>query len=350
MRAAVISHFNQPWELRQLPDPRPAAGQVLIRVRASGLCGTDLHVHGGLFPVPVPLVAGHEPVGEIVELGAGVSGFGVGDRVGVRWVQKGCGDCAACQGGRERDCPRVQSWMNLGGANSELMVAWAAGCFLLPAGLDDPSAASILCAGPAILAALRGASPKQGERVAVLGVGGLGHLALQICRWRGLRTLALTGQGDKAEALGRMGADEVIVTGEDPGRDLARSGGADVVLSTTNSGKQVTSALGSLRPGGRLVNLGLTEGPTGRRCIAPERVLRSSLLEQPIDPMSLALGQRPLPASSKEEREDLAQALGLAASGQVKPVVETYPLEQVNTARDRLAAGKVRYRAVLLHA
>ena len=331
MRAAVITQFNQPWEIRQLPDPRPDAGQVLIRIRASGMCGTDVHVHHGLLPVSTPVVAGHEPVGEIVELGAGVTGLRVGDRVGVHWNQKGCGRCAMCQSGREAACPQAQSWMNLGGGNSELMLAWATGCTLLPDGLDEVTAAPIFCAGYTVMSGLRNADPKPGERVAILGLGGLGHLALQFSRAVGLPTLALTGQASKMGELRSMGADEVLVIGEDAGKALSDAGGADVILSTTNSGKQVASAFRGLRPGGRLVNMGLTDGPI------------------PLDPMSLILGQRQLRGSSQDERSDLYEALQLVASGKVKPVIETYPLDEVNAVRERLEAGKVRYRAVLLH-
>jgi D-arabinose 1-dehydrogenase-like Zn-dependent alcohol dehydrogenase len=208
MRDAVITKFNEPWEMKQLPDPRPQAGKVFIRVRASGMCGTDLHVHHGMFPLPTPLVAGHEPVGEIAEVGAGVTTLRVGDRVGVHWNQKGCGRCAARLSGREGACANAQ-WMQLGGGNSELMLAWPSGC---------------------------------------------------------------------------------------------------------------------------LVNMGVTEGPIA------------------VDPMTLMMGQRQLRGSSQDERSDLYEALQLVAAGKVKPALETYPLEQANAVRERLAAGKVRYRAVLLHA
>ena len=127
MRAAVITKYNSDWELKTLPDPRPSAGQVLIKIHASGMCGTDLHVHHGAFGLPLPIVAGHEPVGEIVEVGAGVVDLKVGDRVGVHWNQKGCGRCRTCQTGNQAHCAQAQSWMHLGGGNSELMLAWASG-------------------------------------------------------------------------------------------------------------------------------------------------------------------------------------------------------------------------------
>ena len=123
MRAAVITEFNAPWQIRDVADVRPGPGQVVVRVRASGLCGTDLHVHHGLFPLKPPFVAGHEPTGEIVELGAGVTDLKVGDRVGVFWNQKGCGRCDVCQAGRQGQCSQAQTWMHVGGGNSELMLA-----------------------------------------------------------------------------------------------------------------------------------------------------------------------------------------------------------------------------------
>jgi len=332
MRAAVITEFKKPWEIREMPDPRPAAGQVAIRVRASGLCGTDVHVHEGLFPLKPPFVAGHEPTGEIVEVGPGVTQFVVGDRVGVAWFQKGCGRCKSCQGGHMERCPEGATWMQTGGGNSEIMLAWASGCALIPDNVSFEDAAPIFCAGYTVMSGLRNASPSPGERVAVLGVGGLGHLAVQLAKAVGLEVVALTGQASKTAELKALGADEVIVSGDDPGKALLAAGGADILLATTNSAKHVSTSLAGLRPAGRLINMGVVDGPIV------------------IDPMVLMFGQREVRGSSQDERADLIEALGHVASGKVKPQIELYPLERANEARDRLASGKVRYRAVLQHA
>jgi D-arabinose 1-dehydrogenase-like Zn-dependent alcohol dehydrogenase len=331
MRAAVLTEFNHDWQLQTLPDPRPAAGQVVIRIRASGMCGTDLHAHHGHLGVKLPIVLGHEPAGEIVELGAGVLDLKVGDRVGVFWNQKGCGRCAACQSGRPEHCPTAQSWMNLGGGDSELMLAWASGCALIPDGLSFELAAPIFCAGYTVMSGLRNGDPNPGERVAVLGVGGLGHLALQFSKAVGLETFAITGQAIKRAELVALGADEVLLAGDDPGAVLQAAGGADVILSTTNSAKQIAAVFNGLRPGGRLVNLGVPDGPLT------------------ISSQTLMWGQRQVRGSSQDERSDLYEALQLTAAGKVKPVIELYPLARANEARERLEAGKVRYRAVLQH-
>lgn len=332
MRAAVITAFNQAWELKELADPRPGPGQVLVRVHASGMCGTDLHVHHGMFPLRPPFVAGHEATGEIVELGAGVTDLKVGDRVGAFWNQKGCGRCDICQAGNPGACANAQSWMNVGGGNSELMLAWASGVALLPANVPFEAAAPIFCAGYTVMSGLRNAEPKPGERVAVLGVGGLGHLAVQLSKAVGLETFALTGQENKRKELLALGADAVVISGDDPAKALNDAGGADIILSTTNSAKQVSAAFAGLRPGGRLVNMGVPDGPIQ------------------INPMVLMFGQRQLRGSSQDERRDLFEALSLVAAGKVKPQLETYPLAKANEVRERLEAGKVRYRAVLLHA
>jgi 2-desacetyl-2-hydroxyethyl bacteriochlorophyllide A dehydrogenase len=331
MRAAVLTQFNAPWEIRDVPEPRPAEGQVLIQVEASGMCGTDLHVHHGRLPiVRPPFVLGHEPVGRIVEVGAGVTALRAGDRVGVSWMQKGCGRCRACQEQRGW-CPNGQSWANLGGGNSERMLAWAEGCTLVPEGVRSEEAAPLFCAGYTVASGFRAARPRPGDRVAVLGIGGLGHLAIQYARALGFEVVAVTGTEAKRTDAIAMGASEAIAAGEHAGKALAAAGGADVVVATTNSAAQVSQAISGLRPEGRFVNLGALDGPI--------QITTADLLFPP----------KQLLGGSQGERRDLVEILYLLAAGKVKPAIETYPLEKANDVRERLAAGKVRYRAVLQH-
>jgi D-arabinose 1-dehydrogenase-like Zn-dependent alcohol dehydrogenase len=296
------------------------------------MCGTDGHVHHGNFGLTPPIVAGHEPAGEVVAVGPGVIDLKVGDRVGTFWTQRGCGRCAACQSGMVRACSKSESWIALGGGNSELMLAWESGCALIPDGVPFEIASPIFCAGYTVVSGLRNADLRPGDRVAVLGVGGLGHLAVQYAKALGLETFALTGQADKKKELLALGADEVLVTGPDPGQVLLDAGGADVILSTTNAAKQIGAAAGGLRRNGRLISMGVADGPI------------------PIDSRALMAGQKQVRGSSQDERADLFEALALVARGKVKPIVELYPLEKVNDALERMLSGKVRYRAVLQHA
>jgi len=312
-----------------LPDPKPGAGQVLVRVEASGMCGGDIHLHHGHFPLTPPVVAGHEPVGQIVEVGPGVTTLRVGDRVGVSWHQRGCGRCHFCQEHRWTYCAELQTWMQLGGGNAELMLAWEQGCTLVPSSLRSEDAAPIFCAGHTVMSALRRAAPRPGDRVAVLGIGGLGHMALQCAKALGHPTVAVTNTESKRREAESLGADEVVLAGDDPGAALRAAGGADVIVSTTNSAAQISKALSGLRIEGRLVNVGAPDGPIQ------------------LNAMQQFLMQTSLMGSTMGPRRDLLDVLDLAVAGKVRATVETYPLDRVNDVRERLEAGKMRYRAVL---
>ena len=330
MRASVISEFRRPWRMEELPDHRPGPGQVVIRVHASGMCGTDVHVHHGYLPVSTPLVAGHEPVGEVVELGPGVTSPRVGSRVGVSWTQKGCGQCGHCQAGRFVHCSGAQTWMDLGGGNAELMLAWADGCTELPDSLSYEVAAPLFCAGHTVMSGLHQAGLRTGDRIAVLGLGGLGHLAIQYAKAWGYETLALTSSDEKGADARRLGADEAVTVDFHAGRELEDAGGADVVLCTSNSAVQVSQVLTGLRPEGRLVNMGFLDGPVV------------------VDMMDVTFTQVRIVGAVQDERAHLREALELAAAGRVTPLIETYRLDEHNDVLQRLEAGMVRYRAVLV--
>jgi len=332
MRAALLSKFNEPWQVKDVPDPRAEDGQVIVRIEACGLCGTDVHVHHGYIPgIQLPIVPGHEPVGRIVEVGRGVMGLKVGDRVGVSWAQQGCGRCRACQEQREGYCQSSQSWMQLGGGFGELMRAWARGCTIVPEGLSSEDAAPMFCAGFTVMSGFRAADPKPGERVAVIGIGGLGHLAVQVAKALGHEVVAITGSADKVKPALELGAHQAIPAGDDAGKSLMMVGGADVVVSTSNSAKHVSQVLGGLRPEGRLVNLGALDGPIA------------------VDSFQLMFPPRRLVGASQGHRRDLVELLGLAAAGKVKPKLEVHPLQEINQVLDRQAAGKVRFRSVITY-
>ena len=331
MLAAVLREFDRPWRLEQLPDPEPGPGQVVLRVEASGFCGTDVHVHHGLMDVQAPLVPGHEPVGVVVAVGDGVAWPRLGDRVGVTWTQRGCGACERCARGREVHCPQAQTWMDLGGGHAELMLAWAAGCTAVPDGLDPTLAAPLFCAGHTVMSALRRGGLQPGERVAVLGLGGLGHLAIQCAKALGHEVVALTSSEQKAADARALGADDAVEVGWHAGRALDDAGGADVVIATSNSAAQTCQVVSGLRPEGRLVVAGFVDGP---------------LL---LDPYDLLADQLSVLGVVLDRREDLEQVLDLAASGAVRPVVEVHPLASHQLVLDRVARGAVRHRAVLVN-
>ena len=331
MKAAVLTQLQKPLELKTLADPEPGAGQVRLRIHASGLCGTDLHVWHGHFPVKLPAVIGHEPVGVIDKLGTGVTKLRVGDRVGISWQQSGCGRCHYCQEGREQFCRNGRSWVHNGGGNSQLMIGEASGCTLIPEGLAFESAAPLFCAGFTIMSGYRNASPRSGDRVAIIGIGGLGHLALQVAKAMGHHTIAITSTENKRAEARKLGADEVLVVKDHAGKELAAMGGADVVLSTSNSMKQNSQVISGLRPEGRFVSM----------AVGAEKI--------EVDPMALLSGQIQIRGASQNLRRDLVEILDLAAAGKVRPVLELYPLAEINKAFTRLDQGKVRYRAVVQH-
>lgn len=233
MRAAVIPSAGSTWELRDIPTPRPGPGEVLLRVRACGVCYNDVRTTRGEIPFPAvtPAVTGHEVAGEVVDVGPGVTSRQVGDRVGVPWIQGTCGRCGYCRRGLPLsglaafgcEAPRMTGFTVPGG-HAEFLVARADGTVLLPDGLAYELAAPVLCAGYTAWSALRAAEPRPHERVAVLGIGGLGHLALQFAHASGFETVAVTHSPDKHTIARDLGADVVV----SDGAELREAGGADV--------------------------------------------------------------------------------------------------------------------------
>jgi D-arabinose 1-dehydrogenase-like Zn-dependent alcohol dehydrogenase len=324
MRAAVATATNRPWEVKELPDPKPGPNQVVIRIRASGLCYTDVHQTKGELPGPLPRTLGHEPAGEIVAVGPGVTTRKVGDRVGVPWIQSTCGRCEFCQRGKPSLCPQAHGAHDLPGAHAELMLAEAAATFLLPDGLSYEQAAPIFCAGYTVWSGLRWADPKPGERVAVVGIGGLGHLGLQFAKAAGFTTIAVSSSPDKDRLARELGADEVVRDA----KGLQAAGGADVVLGTSNSMDAMAASVDALRPDGRLVVMGFEAKPL---VLSPWIIMKRARI----------LG------SSQNHPEHLYEALQLVARGKVKVMAETYPLADVGKAYARVAEGKARFRAVI---
>lgn len=335
MKAVVMTGANQPWEVQEVPTPTAEPGQVLVKVHASGMCFTDVWATTGYGGDIYPQTPGHEVVGEVVEVGAGVHTRQVGDRVGTTWVQSACGRCDYCRENRPltgqtaMNCPGARTTgFSTQGGHAEYIAITAGGTILLPDGLAYEDAAPMMCAGYTTWSGLRDASPQPHEKVAVVGIGGLGHVALQLAKASGFETIAITHSPDKHELAAQLGADHVVANGEEL-RDL---GGTDVLLITTNAFDAAEEAMTGLRPDGRVVLSGLDF--TRPFSISSEGVPFHMMRQQVI-------------GSTHGGQHYLAEVLDLAAKGKVKPITETFPLDRATDAYDRLSSGKMRFRGVL---
>ncbi|MET4727815.1 D-arabinose 1-dehydrogenase-like Zn-dependent alcohol dehydrogenase [Lysobacter enzymogenes] len=334
MKAVVMTGAGRPWEVRNVPVPALEAGQVLVRVHASGMCYTDVWATQGYGGDIYPQTPGHEVVGEVVEVGAGVRSRRVGDRVGTTWVQSACGRCPYCRQNRPlsgqtaMNCaePRTTGFAAQGG-HAEYIAISAEGTVLLPDGLAYTDAAPMMCAGYTTWSGLRDAQPQPHERIAVLGIGGLGHVALQLSKACGYETVALTHSPDKHALARQLGADHVVADG----KQLREIGGADVLLIASNDFDSAQEAIAGLRVDGRIVLCGLDFS----------RPFSISSEGVPFHMMR----QRVIGATHGGLRY-LSEVLELAAQGKVKPIVETFALERANEAYDRLASGRMRFRGV----
>ena len=326
MKAAVVPAVKAKWEVKEVPTPKPEANQVLIKIHASGVCYTDVHITRGEIPTQFPRTLGHEPVGEIVAVGLGVRTRRVGDRVGVPWIQASCGRCEWCQRGKPMFCgEQIGTGVGIAGGHAEYMVAYADATALLPERLSYEQAAPIFCAGYTVWSGLRWADPQPHERIAVVGIGGLGHLAVQYAKAAGFETVAVSRSPDKDKMTRELGADEIVRDGQ----GLAKAGGADIVLGTSNSVDAMSDTIQGLRPDGRLVLMGFEAKPLT------------------VHPADLIMRRIRVIGSQQNGPAYLYEALDYAAKGKVKVIAETYPLHEAARAYDRVAEGKVRFRAVI---
>jgi D-arabinose 1-dehydrogenase-like Zn-dependent alcohol dehydrogenase len=334
MKAVVMTGANKPWEVQEVPTPTAEPGQVLVKVHASGMCYTDVWATQGAGGDIYPQTPGHEVVGEIVEVGAGVHGREVGDRVGTTWVQSACGRCAYCReyrplsGQTAMNCvaPRTTGFSAQGG-HAEYIAISAEGTVLLPDGLAYEHAAPMMCAGYTTWSGLRDASPQPHEKIAVVGIGGLGHVAIQLAKACGFETIAITHSPDKHELATKLGADHVVANGQ----ELRELGGADVLLVTTNAFEAAEEAMAGLRPDGRVVLSGLDF--TKPFSISSE-------------PPPFHMMRQQVIGSTHRGQHYLGEVLDLAGKGKVKPIVETFTLDQATEAYDKLSSGRMRFRGV----
>ncbi len=332
MKAAVVPEIAARLEIRDVPVPTPGPGQVLVRIEASGLCHTDIHAARGDWPVKakMPLVPGHEGVGRIVSVGEGDLPVGVGDRVALPWLGHACGHCRYCVGGWETYCQSPQyTGYTIDGSYAEYAVGYASHVVRVPDGVSSFDAAPITCAGVTTYKALKVAHPQPSETAMVVGIGGLGHLALQYARIFGTTTVAVDVEDEKLALAKDLGADHVVDARGDQAAELAALGGVDVAVVTVPSPAAMRAAHAALNPNGRLVLVGL---PADNR------------LELPV--FETVLKGISVTGSLVGTRNDLAECFALHAQGRTRVVAAPRRLEDVNECFEEVLAGKVPARLV----
>lgn len=329
-RAIEVSKPGQ-LSLTRKPLREPGAGEVRIRVEACGVCHSDAATVDGLFPIEWPRVPGHEAVGRIDALGAGVLGWTLGQRVGVGFLAGSCSYCTPCRGGDLVNCKNQgYTGVHLDGGYAEVMIAKASGLMSIPEQLSSVQAAPLLCAGLTTFSALRNAPAKAGDLVAVLGIGGLGHLGIQYARHMGFEVAAIARGADKASLAKKLGAHHYIDSGaSDPVEQLQALGGAQVILVTASSGSVVSETFKGLRANGASVVVG----------VGPEPIQLSS--------MDLIFGNRKLEGALTGDPATGDETLRFSALSGIAAMIETMPLEKASEAYAKMISGKARFRMVL---
>ena len=329
-RAIEVSKPGQ-LSLTRKPLREPGAGEVRIRVEACGVCHSDAATVDGLFPIEWPRVPGHEAVGRIDALGAGVLGWTLGQRVGVGFLAGSCSYCTPCRGGDLVNCKNQgYTGVHLDGGYAEVMIAKASGLMSIPEQLSSVQAAPLLCAGLTTFSALRNAPAKAGDLVAVLGIGGLGHLGIQYARHMGFEVAAIARGADKASLVKKLGAHHYIDSGaSDPVEQLQALGGAQVILITASSGSVVSETFKGLRANGASVVVG----------VGPEPIQLSS--------MDLIFGNRKLEGALTGDPATGDETLRFSALSGIAAMIETMPLEKASEAYAKMISGKARFRMVL---
>ena len=332
MKAAVVPELAAPLEIRHVPVPEPGPGQILVQIEASGLCHTDIHAARGDWPVKpkMPLIPGHEGVGRVVVVGPGESQVEVGDRVALPWLGHACGRCRYCIAGWETYCvtPQYMGY-TMDGGYAEFTIAYASHVVKVPEAVSSLDAAPITCAGVTTYKALKVAKPQPTETAMVVGIGGLGHMALQYANIFGTTTIAVDVEDEKLQLAKDLGAHHVVDGRGDQAAKLAALGGVDLAVVTVPSPAAMRAAHASLNPNGRLVLVGL---PADNRLELPvfETVLKG------ISVIGSLVGTR----------NDLAECFALHAQGRTKVVAEMRQLEDVNECFEEVLAGRVPARLV----
>lgn len=334
MRVAQIIRSNGPIEIVEREIPEPGAGSVRVKVEACGVCHSDSVTKEGIWPgIQYPRVPGHEIAGIIDALGPGVAGWTQGQRVGVGWHGGHCGYCDSCRRGDFVTCqiaPQVPG-IAYDGGYAEYMIAPASALASIPDGLSAVDAGPLMCAGVTTFNSLRNSGARPGDVVAVLGIGGLGHLGIQFAAKMGFTTIAIARGMDKEPLARKLGAYAYIDSRtQDPAAELLKLGGAKVILATVTNGDAMSAVLGGLGVNGKLVILGAAAEP----------------LEVPA--MTLILGRRSIVGWPSGSSIDSQDTLAFSLLTGVRAMSEVFPLERAAEAYEHMMSGKARFRAVLM--
>jgi D-arabinose 1-dehydrogenase-like Zn-dependent alcohol dehydrogenase len=331
MRVAQVPRPNGPFEIVERPIPEPGPGAVRIRVRACGICHSDSLTKEGTLPgIQYPRVPGHEVAGVIDAVGPGVAGWEPGQKVGVGWNGGYCGYCEPCRRGEFFACVRGQvTGISYDGGYGEYMVAPASAVARMPDDLPPVEAAPLMCAGLTTFNALRNSGARPGDVVAVLGLGGLGHLGIQYAAKMGFHTVGI-GRGRDKEPLARQLGAAVYIDNkaQDPAAELQKLGGAKAILATATSGDAMSAVQGGLAVNGTLLVIGAAES-------------------MQVSPLWLLMGCRSVKGWYSGTSIDSEDTLAFSVRSGVRSMNETYPLDRVAEAYDRMMSGQARFRAVL---
>jgi D-arabinose 1-dehydrogenase-like Zn-dependent alcohol dehydrogenase len=332
MKAAQISNLGGDFEIVEREIPTPSEGEVRIKVQACGVCHSDVFTKEGLWPgIQYPRVPGHEVAGLVDKLGPGVSGWNIGQRVGVGWHGGHDGTCLPCRRGDFGNCRNLKiAGISYDGGYQQYMVAPVEALIAVPEGLGDVEAAPLLCAGITTYNALRHSGALPGDLVAVLGVGGLGHLGIQFANKFGYKVAAIGRGPENATLATKLGASVYIDNKKtNPADALQKLGGAQVILATAPSSKAMSEVINGLGPNGKLVVVGASTDPIE------------------VTPVQLIIGSRSIQGWASGTPADAEDTLHFAELTGVRPMIETYPLEKAAEAYARMMSGEAQFRIVL---
>ena len=334
MRAAVVTELGAPLQIREVERPDPGPGEILMKVAASGVCHTDVHAADGDWPVKPapPFIPGHEGVGTVAAVGAGVTHVKEGDRIGVPWLYTACGHCAHCVGGWETLCEsQKNTGYSVNGGFADYVLADPDYVGHLPDALDFAPAAPVLCAGVTVYKGLKETEVKPGQWVAISGIGGLGHMAVQYAKAMGMHVVAVDVGADKLALARELGADLTVNAAEtDPVAEVtAAVGGVHGALVTAVSNAAFAQAVGMLRRGGTMALVGLPPG------------------DFPLPIFEVVLKGLTVRGSIVGTRNDLTEALALAGEGAAQAHYALDALENVNAVMGGLKDGTITGRIVL---